>query len=543
MRTRIPLPHPVQPLHVYRHLLRSASYFPPSMRPFLDHRIQTSFRDERERMAEREPAILTSLNPAEAREKEEDRRYKVLADAKQKIPVLQAAVEGDQARLRRVMWHVFGRLGKQRRELMASFVVKAPDPNADPAELEERAKKKAIWREIMKERAKVHPWDREYTRDEPAPWLRQHLSPMEENWDLPKLDRYLKAQKTQQRMVTGAAFPRGTIGDLDPQKKVPEQDIWGRPVALRRVTKIVRRFWKAQADKIMPPVSQADWESLEQLACGEAPPEMYRMLKRRSIAVPIGAPPLSNEFLIRRKQIASLLDNGGNELDQWQWQASAQLPVRNAERAGARKLTLLTGKRDFGPYSQASRLTLEYDVGTRGIIEQPSSTSVYSKRNLRREYQKMWQATSYMKGAESKAARPVWGRIEPKLPMATAAHRHLFEGVDAKGRMPKPELPKIEMTSNAIPNGEEAKSSGSKQIGSGSQLGTTREPRSKSPGSRKSESPRDLETTPGSFANFKFSNPRDSKPHYSRITKSSDSRRAKPDIFDVKMGGQQGRRS
>ncbi|KAJ0318587.1 hypothetical protein COL5a_010563 [Colletotrichum fioriniae] len=540
MQTRIPLPRPVQPLHVYRHLLRSATYFPPSLRPFLDHRIRNAFRDERDRMAESELSIVESLNPAEAREREEDRRKKVLADAKHKVPVLQAAVEGDQTRLRRVMWHAFGRLGKSRRELMASFVQKAPDPKADPAELEEVAKKKEQLKEMMKKRAKVHPWNREYTWDEPTPWLRQHLSPMEENWDLPKLDRYLRAQKSHQRNTTGAAFPRGTIGDLDPEKDVPVKDGWGRPVALRRVMKLTRKFWKAQADKIMPPVSQADWESLQQLASGEAPPEMYRMLKRRPIAGNFIEAP-QNTITSERSPILS--DNDGDEWESqepwepWEWQSSAHIPARDTERPTQRKLELLTGKKDLGPYSQARRLLLEQDEKTGRLRIENAKRRAFSKRAVQREYLKMWQATSYMKGTENRPARPVWGRTELTLPVVTATHHHFFEGVDAQGRMSKLERLESTNTSSPMPEGEKAQSRDSKQVSSGGEPGATSEPRSKSPDSEKSRAagdseakrrdfkhsrptrpPRQVDNTAGSFGNFKFSKPRDQRPRDSNNT-------------------------
>ncbi|KAF4773850.1 hypothetical protein HER10_EVM0005389 [Colletotrichum scovillei] len=548
MQTRIPLPRPAQPLHVYRHLLRSATYFPPSIRPFLDHRIRTAFRDERDRMAESELNIPESLNPAEAREREEDRRKKVLADAKHKLPVLQAALEGDQARLRRVMWHAFGRLGKSRRELMASFVQKAPDPKADPAKLEELAKKKEQHKKMMEKRAKIHPWNREYTWDEPTPWLRQHLSPMEENWDLPKLDRYLRAQKSHQRNTTGAAFPRGTIGDLDPEKDVPEKDGWGRPVALRRVTKLTRKFWKAQADKIMPPVSQADWESLQQLASGEAPPEMYRMLQRRPIA---GGPVEAPQDAMTSERSSILSDNDGDEWESresrepWEWQSSAHIPARETERSTQRKLELLTGEKDLGPYSQARRLRLEHNEKTDRLQIENVKRSAFSKRAVRREYLKMWQATSYMKGAESKAARPVWGRVELELPVVTATHHHFFEGVDAQGRVPKPERHESTTTSSTMPEDEKAQSRSAEQVSSGGGAGATGEPRSKSPDpdkprtpgdiearsrdlkhSKPSRPPRQVDSTAGSFGNFKFSKSRDHRQRDTKNTNSSDSRRA-----------------
>ncbi|KAK1531922.1 hypothetical protein CPAR01_11571 [Colletotrichum paranaense] len=548
MQTRIPLPRPVQPLHVYRHLLRSATYFPPSIRPFLDHRIRTAFRDERDRMAESELNIPQSLNSAEAREREVDRRKKVLADAKHKVPVLQAAVEGDQARLRRVMWHTFGRLGKSRRELMASFVQKAPDPKADPAKLEELAKKKKEHKKMMEKRAKIHPWNREYTWDEPTPWLRQHLSPMEENWDLPKLDRYLRAQKSHQRNTTGAAFPRGTIGDLDPEKDVPEKDGWGRPVALRRVTKLTRKFWKAQADKIMPPVSQANWESLQQLASGEAPPGMYRMLRRRPIA---GGPVEAPQDAMTSERSSILSGNDGDEWESqeprelWEWQSSAHIPVRETERPSQRKLELLTGEKDLGPYSQARRLRLGHNEKTDRIVIENVKRRAFSKRAVRREYLKMWQATSYMKGGQSKSARPVWGRVELELPVVTATHHHFFEGVDAQGRLPKPERHESTDTSSTVPEDEKAQSRSTKQVSSGGEAGATGEPRSKSPDSEKpgthgdfvarprdfkdpnlSRPPRQVDSTPGSFGTFKLSKSRDHRQRDTRDTNSSDSRGA-----------------
>ncbi|WYZ44765.1 hypothetical protein EsH8_VIII_000081 [Colletotrichum jinshuiense] len=408
MHTRIPLPRPVQPLHVYRHLLRAASYFPRTMRPFLDDRIQSGFRQERERAAKGERSIAASPRPLEARQEEEYRRKKALADARARLPSLQAATAGDQKSMRRTMWHVFGRSGKKRRELMASFVAKDPDPPLDSQELEKRMRQWETKREKNEERAQIHPWKRPYERDDPTPWLRQHLSPIEANWDLPKLQNYIKAQKDHQQILPGASFPRSPIvRNPNPLNKAPKVDIWGRPVAPRRVTKYVRKWWKRTAEKILPPVDQDDWKFLHSLASGDAPADMYRTRRRRTIAGP--------------------LDRNHEAQEGWQWASHASVAARNAERPRARDLTLLTGQTDEGPYSRT--------------VDKTRNGRPFRRRELRREYLKMWEASSYMEPGHAangeqkeRPATAVWGKVGLALPEASPAQRRIFEGVGPKGQ-------------------------------------------------------------------------------------------------------------
>ncbi|KAK2039858.1 hypothetical protein LZ31DRAFT_64714 [Colletotrichum somersetense] len=421
--SRIPLPRPVQPLHVYRHLLRAASYFPPTIRPFLDDRIRSDFRKERQRAAEAEANLCHALDLEQARRDEEYRRKKHLLDAKKRIPFLHASANGDRTRLRTLMWHVFARLGKQRRELMSLFVAKAPEPPLGPEQLRERMEQIERDRKKRERLLKTHPWKRNWDRQDPTPWAYQHLSPIEDNWDIPKLIAYLRAQRTQQGSVPGAAFPRSPIGSTDPKSQVPKEDIWGRPTAPRRVTKAVRKWWKVAADRLMPPIDRDSWDFLKMLASGDAPKEMYRFPPRRRIAAPVG------------------LERGARP--DWDWTIHTRLPARDVERQRSARLTRLTGQWDDGPYSNSNGRVPS-------VGRQPFRT-----RLMRREYERMWMASSYMETptpkegskpavAKPAVAKPVWGLKQVELPVATAAHQRLFQGVDSRGKRPKPAAPRAQ---------------------------------------------------------------------------------------------------
>ncbi|TQN72287.1 hypothetical protein CSHISOI_03181 [Colletotrichum shisoi] len=450
--SRIPLPHPVQPLHVYRHLLRAATYYPVTIRPFLFETIQTRFREERQRAAERESQILGFPNPEQARKDEEYRRKKHLLDGKKRIPFLQAAANGDQKRLRKVMWHTFGRLGKRRRELVSLLVAKEPEPPLGPEQLQRRMEQVEKDRKKKEKLLKTHPWKRNWDREDPTPWVYQHLSPIEDNWDIPKLRAYIKAQQSHQRDAMGAAFPRTPFRNLDPMKKVPKEDIWGRPTAPRRVTKAVRKWWKWTADKIMPPIAEDAWDFLELLASGDAPKELYTFPPQRRIAVSIGTKP--------------------GETPSWDWTIHTRLPARDVERSRGRQLSLLTGQFDQGPYSKtAKRLP---SVKRRSKSDAKITTprkEPFRTREVRREYERMWQATSYVQPAPVKAgsgpsfARPVWGVKKANVPVATAAHHRLFEDVDAKGKRPKSATSYARMPKGRAAGDETAEAKGPRMDG------------------------------------------------------------------------------
>ncbi|KAK1998782.1 hypothetical protein LX36DRAFT_575625 [Colletotrichum falcatum] len=439
--SRIPLPRPVQPLHVYRHLLRAASYFPDTIRPFLDERIRADFRLERQRALEAEANLGRAADPGRARSDEEYRRKKHLLDGKKRIPFLHAAATGDQKRLRVLMWHVFARLGKQRRQLMSLFVAKEPKPPLGPDQLRERMEQIERDRKKKERLLKTHPWKRNYDRQDPTPWVHQHLSPVEDNWDLAKLQAFVRAQKAHQNNTTGAAFPRAPISNTDPKSHVPKEDVWGRPAAPRRVTKAVRKWWTWTADKMMPPIDKDSWDFLKMLASGDAPKEMYRFPPRRRIAAPAG------------------LERGARP--DWDWTIHTRLPARDVQRLRSPRLARLTGQWDDGPYSTAAGRVPFAKHRPNKAGGSRSRWQPLGTRQIRREYERMWMASSYMEtppvkeGARPAVAKPVWGVKKAELPVATAAHYRLFQGVDSKGKRLEPAASRAQKHTQPAAAGDE----------------------------------------------------------------------------------------
>lgn len=94
------IPPPQTALHLYRHLLREATYLPPVIKPFFVERVRTRFERHR-----RDPEPQYRIDRAH-----KDLRY------------LRAANSGDYVRMRRVLMLGFGRIGRRRRELIDDLV-------------------------------------------------------------------------------------------------------------------------------------------------------------------------------------------------------------------------------------------------------------------------------------------------------------------------------------------------------------------------------------------------------------------------------------
>jgi hypothetical protein len=62
---------------------------------------------------------------------------------------------------------------------------------------------------------------------------------------------------------------RSQIRRLEPE--IPEENIWGKPLALVRRQNITDRFWASTFEKLLPPVPEAEWNRLRDLATGVIP--------------------------------------------------------------------------------------------------------------------------------------------------------------------------------------------------------------------------------------------------------------------------------
>ena len=109
------IPHPSKPLHLYRHLLREATYLPPLCRPWIASRIQARFLDCR---------YKKDAKDAKPHVKE----------AHHWLRYLRSANAGHVERLLHLGYLATGRVGKRRRQLATTFLSKGPPANTSDLE-------------------------------------------------------------------------------------------------------------------------------------------------------------------------------------------------------------------------------------------------------------------------------------------------------------------------------------------------------------------------------------------------------------------------
>ncbi|OAA65165.1 hypothetical protein SPI_01952 [Niveomyces insectorum RCEF 264] len=208
------LPQPRNAVHIYRHLLREASYLPPVCRARIEPRIRLRFRRHR-----RDPAP--------------DKR---LRQASHDLRFLRAANHGDMTRMRKIVQLAFGRIGWRYHELMRRL--RQPDQPDSAAQLEA---------DLRRVRA----------ADD---WL--------DRWDTEKLLAFARSQS--QYKLRDSPRPQASAKRLDPAEAVPATNAWGRPFAEKPARTKLRKWWKSLARRSLPPVPQGEWELLKQLATGQA---------------------------------------------------------------------------------------------------------------------------------------------------------------------------------------------------------------------------------------------------------------------------------
>lgn len=237
----LPIPPPRTTLHLYRHLLREATYLPPAVKPFFWDRIRTRFR-----LHQRDPAPDVRIQKAH-----KDLRY------------LRSANAGHLLRMRRVLMMGFGRTGRRRRELISGM---SQRNESSAAQADKRADS-------------VRPEGNNGSPDEDVFWD-DWLS----HWDKAKVLALARAQASVS--LPEVPLPTGKIAD--PHKLVPTENIWGKPLAKKLARSKLRKEYKSLIKRLLPPVEESEWELLRSLATGKAGPE-YDVPKRRPVATSEGA--------------------------------------------------------------------------------------------------------------------------------------------------------------------------------------------------------------------------------------------------------------
>lgn len=281
----LPIPSPASILHIYRHLLREASYLPLVARPYITDRIKAQFRTHQR---------ASAAGGEHVRKAHHGLRY------------LRAANTGSLSRLRKILLLAFGRAGRRRRELLSSSF--QPESPADSTGLE------ALIEAGTNSPAGAGTSKRK--RD----WL--------DGWDVDKLAKYAKSQATQGLVNTpqAALSPKQT----DPTRNIPAQNIWGDALAPKLARSKLRKGWKEIVKKILPPVSLGEWELLRDLSAGKRPAHEWHMPARRVPA---------------RERPGGAADDS-TARGEWEWAAYVKRPIRQVEAGLSRRRRLMSGATD-----------------------------------------------------------------------------------------------------------------------------------------------------------------------------------------------------
>lgn len=282
------IPHPNKALHLYRHLLREATYLPPLCRPWTADRIKTKFRDYRS-----------------------SQESKYIKQAHHNLRYLRAANAGHFERMLQLCYHATGRLGKRRRQLVRSqlAVEAAVDTEVLQNNVDNGGNKK-----------------KSNLPDEGMPdWLH--------NYDVDLIIAVAKGQYERQTSV----WPRNVVRSVDymNNRQRPTENCWGVPFSDKQVRRKLRKHYAKVLGQLMPPVPEGEWEALKALATGTAEDDLWTIPPRRPIAVPV--------------HDDAGLEETANESKMWDWEMYATKRVRALERKNSRSVKALTGEEDDDP--------------------------------------------------------------------------------------------------------------------------------------------------------------------------------------------------
>lgn len=213
---------------LYRALLRETTYLPDEAARLHVH-LQVKARFFKYRSNAREHSEDTDF---------EIRLRKARANGRRYLHMLQRANAGETKDLLRVLLATYGRLGKRRRELINEL-------------------RSLDLHDTTPESSKPLPQTRAGQWINYTPGL------------TPRLKALTISQKECPVERNVVARPR-PVRSLVP--KIPELNSWNRPMPLRRVKRMTERWWAGLLDKIMPPLTTAEWLRLFELATGRRRP-------------------------------------------------------------------------------------------------------------------------------------------------------------------------------------------------------------------------------------------------------------------------------
>jgi len=157
----------------------------------------------------------------------EQRRSTLLRTARKGLVFLQRANDGHARHLSKILAMTYGRIGTRRHELLGPLLV--PDIPTDQAAVERMS-------------------------DPASKGLPYHSS---------QLQALIKVQAHGKLSF----FSRANRPTEQPL--IPEKNAWGRPMPIKRVRNLEKRWYAEAIDRLMPPLPEKEWNRLRGLASGE----------------------------------------------------------------------------------------------------------------------------------------------------------------------------------------------------------------------------------------------------------------------------------
>jgi len=229
---------PTELRHVYRSLLRAATYLPESnARTYVRGVIKKRFRDTSDKINYQ---IRRGIDPQPLLDRYHTREY--IAGLRRKANKLERAGLGDGEALEDVLMRTYGRNGARRRQLLAQFM--APEDSAIPQDTE---------------------------------GLKDIILSLQKN---AKLDQQqygkgsmFRALKSSQELMHATTKKSRRMGKLDNVYTIPKENMWGRPTPLKVQANLKRRLFAEILDRMHPPLPVQEWNRLRDLSVGVLPRE------------------------------------------------------------------------------------------------------------------------------------------------------------------------------------------------------------------------------------------------------------------------------
>ncbi|KAH6661016.1 hypothetical protein BKA67DRAFT_654160 [Truncatella angustata] len=388
MPLQIPHAHPNTALHLYRHILREATYLPPLARPWTFEHVKSRFRH--------------------CQHAEHPERYMKVAH--RQLRFLRAANAGHVDRMLRICLLATGRIGKRRRQLSGAYLSKSAPEDLTALENGHHASNNPM--RALSLAAWGQPADSKPSNNKPQ---KHHMPPTAESswmykWDLEKVRLLAESQYERQESTSDWVKNNKVRRTVDPRTSVVKENCWGSDLKPTQMTNKLQKHWTSVLASLMPPLPQGEWDALKALASGDAPGTTWTIPPRRPVAVSFKT---NNSLSAARPGMAS-----------WDWEQYATTPIRKLERKNSRRIKALSGS----PKGQS-----HHD-------EPPIGVRAFKPRSLKRGiYSMVWQASPVVK-EKPRGAKPKWSitwgaPVQPAPSKPRSSDMKVFQGIDNNGKL------------------------------------------------------------------------------------------------------------